>query len=92
MLTLQELKEMKPHEIIATGLTIDNYTGIYMSNSDKILRWVAVRGGIHDWAVYIHFATHDVDYVMRQGDKVIDKENIRRLVPCDDEAFKMYRY
>ena len=92
MLTLQKLKEMKPHEVIATGLTIDNYTGINMSNSDKILRWVAKRGGIYDWAIYIHFATHDVAYVMRQGDKVCDKENIRKLVSCDDEAFKMYRY
>ena len=91
MLTLQALKDMKPQTLIGTGLTIDNPTGVNMTNSDKHLRWVAVRGGIHDWAIYVHFATNDIDFVLRQGDKVHGKENIRRLVPCDDEALAMYR-
>jgi hypothetical protein len=38
MLTLQALKDMKPHTVIATGLTIDNPTGVNMTNSDKRLR------------------------------------------------------
>jgi len=50
-----------------------------------------VRGSIHDWAIYVHFATNDIAFVLSQGDKVHDKENIRRLVPCDDEALAMYR-
>ena len=91
MLTLQILKDMDPHTIFATGITVDNRTGINMSNSDKLLRWIAKRGGIHDWAIYIHFNTYTVDDVARNGDKVSGKENIKKLVPCDDEAFEMYR-
>jgi hypothetical protein len=92
MLTLEKLKEMSPHAIIATGVTIDNYTGINMSNSDRVLRWVAVRGNIHDWAIYIAFDTQSVEQVRRGGDKVHGEENIKKLVPCDKEAFKLYRY
>jgi len=92
MLTLQKLKDMKPHEIIDTGTVSDNHIGINMSNSNELLRWVAVRGGIHDWAIYIYFAFKDVEWILRAGDKVHDKENIQKLVPCDDEAFKLYRH
>jgi len=93
MLTLKMLKEMAPHTIIATGCMEDNPLGLYMAGTGRMLRWVAVRGGIHDWAIYAHFASdHTVDDVRREGDKVIMENNIKRLVPCDDEAFAMYRY
>lgn len=92
MLTLKDLQEIPPQTVIATGVTIDNPSGINMSNSDKILRWVAVRGGMPDWAIYIYFDYQSVDWVRLFGDKVTSKENIKRLVPCNDEAFKQYRY
>jgi hypothetical protein len=92
MLTLKNLKDLEPHAIIDSGVTIDNYTGINMSGSNRVLRWVAVRGGIHDWAIYIGFAEEDENAISRHGDKVYGKENIQKLVPCDNESFKMYRY
>jgi hypothetical protein len=92
MLTVEKLKDMQPHTIFAEGVTIDNYTGINMSNSNKVLRWVAVRGGIHDWAIYIGWEDMLGEEVAATGDKVCSKDNIRKLVPCDDEAFKMYRF
>ena len=92
MLTLQILKDMKPHAVIATGVTIDNYTGINMSNSNQVLRWIAVRGGIHDWAIYVGLDTQEVDEIRSNGDKVQGEANIKKLVPCDDEAFSMYRH
>ena len=92
MLTEEKLKSMEGGEIIDTGVTIDNYTGINMSNSDKVLRWVAVRGrGYWDWAIYIQLDTWSVDAVVNHGDKVNTKEYIQRLVPCDEEALKLYR-
>ncbi len=91
MLTIKDLQDMEPGAIIDSGVTIDNRTGINMSGSDRVLRWVAVRGNIHDWAIYVLFAEEDEYTVRRQGDKVIGKENIQRLVPCDDEAYRMYR-
>lgn len=92
MLTLQKLKEMEPHQVIDTGTAFDDTNGLFMANTGKMLRWVAVRGGIHDWCIYCHYDYHDVEWIKRNGDKVTSKIHIERLVPCDDEAFKMYRY
>jgi len=83
------LEEMKPG-IFASGCTTDDSEGINMSNSGKPLRWVAVRGGIPDWTIYIGEAT--LLEVAHGGDKVISENNIKKLVPCDDEAFNMYRF
>ena len=91
MLTLQELKDMEPG-IFATGTTTDDPAGINMTNSGAELRWVATRGGIHDWAIYIHHAYNDEVWIKANGDKVTGEANIKKLVPCDDEAFGMYRY
>lgn len=91
MLTLKKLKEMEPGTIFDSGLIVDSPEGINMTNSKKMLKWVAVRGGIHDWCIYCHWSIVSHDYVKRHGDKIYSKDNIKKLVPCDDEAFKMYR-
>ena len=90
-LTLQDLKDMKPG-IFAKGGTYDNPEGCNMSNSGRGLRWVATRGDIYDWTIYVHFVDKDWEWIRRNGDKVRNENNIRKLVPCDDEAFKMYRF
>ena len=92
ILTLQNLKDMQPGLWFATGLTTDSPGGINMSWSGKELKWVAVRGDIWDWAIYIHFAEWSIRHVASNGDKVTFESHIKKLVPCDDEAFKMYRY
>ncbi len=71
------------------------------------VNWVAVRGGIHDWTIYHSLDANLTkrDYldgfehlmatnerIRNWGTKVRREEEIKRLVPCDDEAFKMYRY
>ena len=78
--------------IFAKGEIIDSPDGINMMNSGKQLKWVAVRGYIHDWAIYCHLADCSYKYIRDFGDKVHSKETIRKIVPCDDEAFKMYRH
>jgi len=90
-LTLQDLEEMKPG-IFARGEIIDSSEGINISDSGRILKWVASRGDIPDWCIYCHFATCDWETVKDMGDKVFSKNNIKKLVPCNDEAFKAYRY
>lgn len=92
MLTLQQLKDMPDHTIFAHGTTIDAPDGINMANTGNQLRWIAKRGQIHDWAIYIHFAIYDEDYIKAHGDKVTNEHHIKKLVPCNDEAFGMYRY
>jgi hypothetical protein len=85
MLTLQQLKDMKPGRF-ATG------TGYHPEIIHKDIRWVAVRGeGYHDWAIYYLHVYANIEDVMTNGDKMFTESVIKRLVPCDDKAFKMYR-
>lgn len=93
MLTVQMLKDMRPGEVFATGVQEDRPGGLFMARTGRTLRWVAVRGkGIPDWAIYCHFAEHDAEWIADHGDKVCLEEHIRRCVPCEDDAFRMYRY
>ena len=94
MLTLKKLKEMEPG-IFAQGIVEDKPKGINMADTGTLLKWVAVRGGIHDWTIYADNPYHprgSHEGVANLGDKLTGEENIRKLVPCDTEAFKMYRY
>lgn len=34
----------------------------------------------------------DDDHIARVGDKLTSERTIRAIVPCDEEAFKLYRY
>lgn len=83
MLTIKQLKEMKQDTIFASGIGIDG--------RDRI-RWVACRGGIHDWAIYYGRLEQSQDEIKRNGDKLFSEDKIKGFVPCDEEAFKMYRY
>ena len=91
MLTIKKLKEMKPDTIFDKGTTIDSPEGINITKSGKMLGWVAVRGGIHDWAIYCSI-NPDPEWIKRMGDKIHYENHIRKLVKCDNEAFGMYRH
>ena len=91
MLTLQQLKDMEPDTIFATGETTDDALGVNMTGIGQPLRWVATRGGIWDWAIYIHKASWSEDEIKRVGDQVHNRETVKNLVPCDDAALGMYR-
>ena len=91
-LTLKQLKDMEPDTIFASGVTTDDTDGVNMAGTGQGLRWVACRGGIWDWAIYIQNASWSKDEIKQLGDKVTSETNIKGLVPCDSEAFGMYRY
>jgi hypothetical protein len=93
MLTLQKLKDMK-EGIFAKGETVDSPEGANMANTGNPIKWVAVRGYIHDWAIYTdnpYSPQSSYEEVANMGDKVHDRETIKKLVPCDEEALNMYR-
>ena len=92
MLTLEELNQLPPGTIFASGVANDSEDGLFMAGTGSELRWVAVRGDTHDWAIYCQFADKSAEWIKSHGDKVHMKEHIKKLVPCDDEAFKMYRH
>ena len=91
MLTIEILKYFEPG-IFRRGETTDNNNGVNMTNSGKELRWVAVRGGIHDWAIYCHWSDKPYSWIEKHGDKIHNENHIKKLIECDDEAFQMYRY
>ena len=84
-LTLETLKTMEPGKVFATGVTQD--PRLYRDP----VRWVAKRGRIHDWAIYYHLETSSTQWIESHGDKCYTREVIKDLVPCDEEALKMYR-
>jgi len=93
-MTLQDLKNMAPGTVFAHGIIENSPEGIYMTETrrgDKLI-WAAKRGRIHDWAIYIHWAESGLPYAIDHGDKVSTEGNIKKLVPCDDEAFGVYRF
>jgi len=93
MLTKKKLIDMEPDSIFARGTCVDSPDGINMVGSGRKLRWIAKRrSGPFDWCIYIHWEEHSDYYIKRHGDKVTSEQNIKKLVPCDDEAFKLYGY
>ena len=95
MLTIDQLKAMPSSNIIAQGTIENSKEGIWMTDvhPGRQLLWVAKRGdGYPDWAIYTWWANEaDVEFVIKQGQKVTSEDNIRKLVPCTDKAYKMYR-
>ena len=93
MLTLKMLKDMPDSIVFATGIIPNSPEGVYMTDMRKgdNLRWVAKRGRIHDWVIYLDWEEKSLEEVMHNGQKTHDEKNIRKLVPCDDEAFSWYR-
>ena len=93
MLTVADLEKMEPGTIFAEGIVENSPEGIYMTDDDlgRKLYWLAKRGNIPDWCIYIHWADYGRAFVEQEGDKVSSKDNIQKLVPCDDAAYKAYR-
>jgi len=86
IITVQKLKDMNSGKQFATG------TGIYPEIRDIEIRWVACRGkGYHDWCIYYHKSSKDVDFITRLGDKMFTESVIKKLVPCTDDAYGLYR-
>jgi hypothetical protein len=90
MLTLEKLKEMQPHSTIKSGTaSVQNY---WDACSEMQVDFIAQRGGIHDWAIYYMPAgQRPIDRILNNGEKMHNRESIRKCVPCDDEAIKFYR-
>ena len=119
MLTLQQLKDMEPNTIFASGIGIIEHPwfndatpvseggNLDPDGRSTKIKWVAIRGGIHDWAIYHSLDTNFIpsgfldnpghleiseQRITREGAKLHKEEDIKRFVPCDEEAFKMYRH
>ena len=94
MITKEQFDKISDGDVFVKGEVENSPLGIYMTNSNKgkMLKWVAKKGYANDWCVYCHWSEQGWDYVITNGDKVTSESNIRKLVPCIDEVFKLYRY
>lgn len=114
-LTLNDLKKMAPDTIFAKGKGkilhpwwSPQQPRLFSDNDGMtIVNWVAIRGGIWDWAIYhsldsmfekadnLDGVSHLLvswENIARFGSKLHKESVIRKFVLCDYEAFKMYRY
>lgn len=104
MLNLETLDSLPAGEIFQTGTFVDNYEegdgniALCFPVSNKIVRWVAVKGDFEkhsDWCIYCEnpheYAFRSIHDIKRRGDKIYGAKNIKKLVQCTDEAFDRYR-
>jgi hypothetical protein len=93
LLTKEKFDLIPGGDIFASGIIKNEETGIYMTSTDigRELLWIAKKGYGDDWAIYTHWASNGLKYVLEQGDKICTDEYIKKLVPCTDEIFKRYR-
>ena len=92
MLDMKSFLKIDSGKVFDRGEIIDCPEGLHMARTGRMLKWVAVKGYADDWCVYTHFADNDWDFIRRSGDKVTGKENIQKVVPCDEDVFSCYRY
>lgn len=91
-LTVDQLKAMQPG-VFAKGEVANSPDGAYMTDQrpGDTLVWVAKRGGMHDWCIYCAWKEQGYGFALSNGQKMITEKYIRKLVPCTDEAFNLYR-
>jgi len=91
MFTRDKLDKLKPGIIFASGLDFDNLEGIYLWNTEKLIKWVAVKGhSLNDWAMYADKANKNVEYIKDFGIK-LSKEEAEKLIMGTDEFMDSYR-
>jgi hypothetical protein len=93
-MTLKEYNQIPNDSIIAKGIVPNSHEGITASRTRKgdNLIWIAKKSYYGDWAIYIHWEEKGEEYVLDYGDKVYSIPDIKKLLPCDDEVMKLYRF
>lgn len=91
--TLEEFNSFPNNAPFGIGKAINSPEGIFMTsdNIGKELVWAAVKGE-GDWCIYVAWAEKGLKYTIREGDKVTSKENVLKLIPCNEEVLKKYRF
>lgn len=56
------------------------------------LTFVCQKGFADDWTIYYGEEDTPLDYILKNGDKVMREDNIKSLSGCDDEVLAKYRY
>jgi len=94
MLTQVEFDKLFAGQVITKGEIENSPLGIYMTDTRRgeMLKWIAVKGYGNDWAIYCRWATNSYEFIETSRDKVRNKENILKLVPCEASVLSLYRF
>jgi hypothetical protein len=92
VITLKKFLKLPPNRVFATGESVDSPEGLFMTGSGNPLRWVAVKGGNQDWALYTQQTHWSYEMVERNGDKVNDEANILRALEVSPKVLERYRH
>lgn len=91
-MTYEKFKQLPYDQAFRQGETTDDADGANMQNTGQQLRWVAKKGRIDDWCIYVGTVLWSWETILSNGDKICSKTTIQRLVPCDDAMFNAYRF
>lgn len=84
VLTSSALQWLPAHHILGNG--------VFTREDGSLKRWIAKRGGYHDWAIYQGEPEWPDNRILESGNKIINEQLIKQLLPADDEAMALYRY
>lgn len=87
----EAFQNAKPGAVFAIGNAPDSPEGLNMTGSGKTLFWVAVKGYVDGWRLYCSFESREY-YTKEHGYKVMDFDNVLRVLAADDGMLKHYRY
>ena len=91
-LTANILERVEPHSIFMAGVFEDVLDGVNLvGDPGRLLKWVAVRGEIPDWALYVGPYEWSWSKVQVEGDKVLKNTAARITGVFDHELMKRYR-
>jgi len=104
MLTLEQFNEIPDGEVFADGIIKNNPEGFFVTreNLDRDILWIAQKGFGEDFTIYYGWAEPQegdpegvpvgMSMIITNGDKMYNKEIIRKVLPMEDEVFSKYRY
>lgn len=90
-LTMEKFSAMPAGEMFAKGFALDGTANFNITGREQALRWVAIKGHISDWAVYVGLYAWTWERVRREGDKIHTRDFIHYVVPCTKEVMDRYR-
>ena len=94
ILTLELFNNLPDGKSFARGIAENSTNGIFMNCRDagRMLKWIAKKGYGNDFAIYCLWDDlHSYEDVLSFGEKIFDKEVIKRLINCDDAVLQRYR-
>ncbi len=90
----EEMLKGNGNKVLGTGVTTDEEINYYgWGNRKRNLKIIAVKGTINNWAIYVEFMEKPQSYkeIKNYGNKIHNKEVIKKLVDCSDEVLERYR-